>query len=79
MIVDVKYTVPVYARVDLDTGEVTRVVVYDEGIEQASIYSIDVSESFPYGKPENMPVGEAYEQAQAIADKSDWPAWESGF
>lgn len=77
--VQVAFTVPVEAVVDLATGEVTRVVEIGEGIamvqESDGLPEVHIHEGFvPVTNPR------VRERAGEIADDGpDWPAWEHGW
>ena len=73
MEVQVAYSVPVEVVVDLDTGEVRRVVVIDE--------EIALDRQIGVNTREYMPVKDKKVVAQAIgiAENSEWPAWENGW
>lgn len=71
--VQVAYTVPVEAIVDLRVGRVDRVVVVDEEIE------LDPEEG---ARQETIlhPVPSAVaKRATEIAEAENWPVWEHGF
>lgn len=73
MRVHVEYDVPASALVNLDSGEVERVVVWCEGIHQRDgEYGVVTAGS-------EMPVEEpTRERAQEIVDSITWPAWDIG-
>lgn len=75
MEVQVAYTVPVEVVVDLDTGEVSRVVVIDEEV------ALDSSPRGGVNTREYLPVEDKKIVAQAIgiAENAMWPAWENGW
>lgn len=73
MEVQLTYNVPVMVHVDTDTGEVTRVVVIDEGTELGSeARDFDTWELLELGSNE---VVWATEMAEALP----WPEWEHGY
>lgn len=73
MRVELRYEVPVYVVVDLESETVERVVVHDEGVEMAS----DVP---PVDKDtEELVAGDAARRAVELADGESWPRWEFGF
>lgn len=64
--IDITYRVPVSVIVDIETGEVTRVRVMDESIEEWATYAASPGER------------DAMTRAYEIAAEADWPAWEIG-
>lgn len=70
MAVYVRYLYPIYAEIDLDEGDVARVVVDDEAPSQAA----DVlDESL-------RPVGPGVKAAALqIAESALWPSWDYGW
>ena len=73
MKVHVEYDVPVSALVDVNTGQVERVVVWCEGIEQRDgEYGVVDADT-------EMPVDDNLrERAQEVVDSVTWPAWDIG-
>lgn len=72
---EVAYTVPVYVKVNVATGEIERVVVYDEGLgEPEDIYRYE-------GKDRIEPTPVELRQIEAALNnpEADWPGWEFGF
>jgi hypothetical protein len=73
MKIQVQYDAPVSAFVDTETGEVERVVVWCEGIEQRDGDCAVVTAEA------ETPVDDRYrERAQEIVDSVIWPAWDIG-
>ena len=73
MIASVSYTVPVQVVVDMTTGEVLRVVVIDESIEQdPATWTRD------YDTEEELTEEQA-QLAYRLADGEMWPQWEYGW
>jgi hypothetical protein len=74
MRVSIAYSVPVQVIVDLDSGEVDRVVVIDEGIEaDKDGFSEDADEYRPI-------TAEQKARAYEIADGgAEWPSWDFGW
>jgi hypothetical protein len=69
-LVAVEYTVPVSAFVNVETGEVERVVQWDEEIKLGA---------FGEGYRTQRGVSEDEERAaREIAEREVWPAWDSG-
>lgn len=66
----VRYMYPIYAEVDLDEGEVVRVVVDDESSSQAIEVLDDALD------PAGPGVGDA---ALRIAESALWPSWDYGW
>lgn len=75
MRVSISYTVPVQVIVDLDSGEVERVVVIDEGItaDKGDGYSENVD---TYESVTKEQAARAYEIADGGAE---WPSWDIGW
>lgn len=73
--VDVWYTVPVVVTVDLETGDVDRVRVYDESISAEPFAGYDEDGGDLVGRPDG-PI--LLRQAADLANGADWPAWEVG-
>jgi hypothetical protein len=74
MRVSLNYTCPVTVIVDLDTGEVDQVVVFDEGITPDPD---DVARDADTSEPVS---GDEMAQSYAIADGgAEWPSWDLGF
>jgi hypothetical protein len=71
-IVDVEYVMKVYCRVNLDTGEIEKVITDDEGIEPTgnSMHALG-----------SDPVTEADidEAAEIASGDQDWPPWDRGY
>jgi hypothetical protein len=66
----VAYSVPVAVFVDLDTGEVTRVVVEDEAMS-------DPLSAFP--DDGDQLTSDQRERAVDIAESAEWPSWDIGY
>jgi hypothetical protein len=71
--ISIAYTVPVQVVVDLDTRQVTRVVVIDEEVAAQ-----------PDGYREQYGTGRACSDEQArqgyaIAEQDTWPSWDFGW
>lgn len=73
MEVQVSYSVPVEVVVDLDTGEVRRVVVIDEEIALDKTAGVNTRE---YAPVEDEKVAA---RAIEIAENAVWPVWENGW
>ncbi len=75
--IQIPYTVPVEVVVDVDTGEVLRVVVIDEEIalEAAADGTVTVHDD-SYQPVEDKAAAQA---AVEIAESADWPAWDHGW
>lgn len=66
-VVDVHYTVDVTVAVDLDAGDVSKVIVWDEELR-------DVPEPFDEGvTPEQKKAA-----MDVISNGNGWPAWQFG-
>jgi hypothetical protein len=73
MRVNISYTCPVQVIVDLDTGEIDRVIVIDEGITaEPDGFAEDADEYKPVG-------GHQKARAFAIAEAAEWPSWDLGW
>lgn len=72
MAVFVRYMYPIYAEVDLDEGDVVRVVVDDESPSVRP----EVLDDALHPVPVNSEVKEA---ALRIAESAMWPSWEYGW
>lgn len=73
-VVQVEYEVPVSAFVNVRTGEVERVCVWDEEIRTFPSERSDVVREDYSG-----PVSDATaEKARQIAESADWPSWKFG-
>ena len=73
MKVQVQYDAPVSAFVDTETGQVERVVVWCEGIEQRDGDCAVVTAA------DEAPVDDSLrERVQEIVDSVTWPAWDIG-
>jgi hypothetical protein len=71
--VQVAYTVPVEAIVDLREGRVDRAVIIHEGI------ALDREEGARQESTLHPIPSAVAKQATKIAEAGDWPAWEHGF
>lgn len=69
MSVQVHYTVPLVAEIDLDSGEVLSVHLDDEAIEGPLRATADGAEMPPSDR----------ERAIRIAENSLWPGWHAGW
>ena len=73
MKIQVLYDAPVSAFVDTETGEVDRVVVWCEGVEQRDGDCAIVTAA------DEAPVDDSLrERVQEIVDSVTWPAWDIG-
>jgi hypothetical protein len=73
MKVEVLYDVPVSAVVDSESGEVERVVVWDEGVERR-----DGEFAVVDAETETPVADEPRERAFEIAESATWPVWVLG-
>jgi hypothetical protein len=71
--IDLYFTVPVVVTVNVDTGEVDRVRVYDESVsaEPYSAYDTEIGGDIALDAPIVLAAVEA-------ANETDWPVWEVG-
>lgn len=74
MKVQVPYKVALEVVVDLDTGEVCRVVEIGESIELSLENGVHSFDEFVEIKDEKI-----IERAVKIADENEWPNWEFGW
>lgn len=73
-VVQVEYEVPVSAFVNVETGEVERVCVWDEQIRSFPKERSDVVKE-DYSGPVNEVTAV---KARGIAENSEWPSWSFG-
>lgn len=71
--ISVAYRVPVQVVVDLDTGEVTRVVVIDESVEADRDGYTEDADTYHPAAPADV------DRAYALAADAMWPGWEFGW
>ncbi len=71
--ISVSYRVPVQVHVDLDTGEVERVTIFGELIEQDRRGATSFFEDLDTGQ---QPTPQQIKQAYDIAERAEWPVWE---
>lgn len=69
----VAYRVQVFAYVDTEADEVTKVVVDDENIELPTPYVVETNDGTPVTNKKLI------KKAIYIAEHAMWPAWENGF
>lgn len=62
--IELRYDVPVYVTVDLDTHEITRVIVDDEAVSLDNQTVLDADDDT--------------NAAIALAEVGDWPEWGFG-